>query len=197
MALTYKVQFLDDTDPFASTNFPEPSRPPTYTFHLNIPLGQQIASLHRLLKAPHSVRATASRLSCDGFRGLFAGFVKLIKMSHVVFLDLVGGRCSTTLAQWNISRPGVVLGGASWWLGRVSGKVFYTKLSWTGSLASPSPSLSMNELCRANLQSVQASTLFFSVLQPQEYSHSPDAIISSSPQLHRWVCELCFTSCDL
>lgn len=56
MALTCKVQYLDDTDPFASTNFPEPTRPPTYTFHLNIPLFQQIAGLHRLLSAPHSVR---------------------------------------------------------------------------------------------------------------------------------------------
>ena len=60
MALTCKVQYLDDTDPFASTNFPEPTRPPTYTFHLNIPLFQQIAGLHRLLSAPHSVR----RLFC-------------------------------------------------------------------------------------------------------------------------------------
>lgn len=56
MALTCKVQYLDDTDPFASTNFPEPTRPPTYTFHLNIPLFQQIAGLHRLLSAPHNVR---------------------------------------------------------------------------------------------------------------------------------------------
>lgn len=55
MALTCKVQYLDDTDPFASTNFPEPTRPPTYTFHLNIPLFQQIAGLHRLLSAPHNV----------------------------------------------------------------------------------------------------------------------------------------------
>lgn len=56
MALTSKVQYLDDTDPFASTNFPEPTRPPTYTFHLNIPLFQQIGGLHRLLNAPHNVR---------------------------------------------------------------------------------------------------------------------------------------------
>lgn len=58
MALTCKVQYLDDTDPFASTNFPEPTRPPTYTFHLNIPLFQQIAGLHRLLSAPHNVRGS-------------------------------------------------------------------------------------------------------------------------------------------
>lgn len=56
MALTCKVQYLDDTDPFASTNFPEPTRPPTYTFHLNIALCQQVDGLHRLLCAPHAVR---------------------------------------------------------------------------------------------------------------------------------------------
>ncbi|CAG2163904.1 unnamed protein product [Oppiella nova] len=52
--LTCKVQYLNDTDPFgACTQFPEPSRPPLYTFNVNIPLINQIATIHRLLKAPH------------------------------------------------------------------------------------------------------------------------------------------------
>ncbi|XDV33479.1 hypothetical protein PO909_003878 [Leuciscus waleckii] len=51
-----RVQFLDDTDPFNSTNFPEPTRPPLYTFREDIPLINQIAGVHRLLKAPHKVR---------------------------------------------------------------------------------------------------------------------------------------------
>ena len=50
-----RVQYLDDTDPFSSTNFPEPSRPPTYTFLQNVPLVNQIAGVKRLLKAPHKV----------------------------------------------------------------------------------------------------------------------------------------------
>ncbi|XP_078368383.1 FH1/FH2 domain-containing protein 3-like isoform X2 [Oculina patagonica] len=66
MALTCKVQYLDDTDPFASTNFPEPTRPPTYTFHLNIPLFQQIGGLHRLLNAPHNIDDVALQLSHNG-----------------------------------------------------------------------------------------------------------------------------------
>ena len=71
MALTCKVQFMDDTDPFATTILAEPSRPPTYTFHLNIPLCQQLAGLHRLLCAPHAVCKTNSLLlSCSGL-GLF------------------------------------------------------------------------------------------------------------------------------
>lgn len=50
-----RVQFLDDTDPFNSTNFPEPTRPPLYTFREDIPLINQIAGVHRLLQAPHKV----------------------------------------------------------------------------------------------------------------------------------------------
>lgn len=53
--LVCRVQFLDDTDPFNSTNFPEPTRPPLYTFREDIPLINQIAGVHRLLKAPQKV----------------------------------------------------------------------------------------------------------------------------------------------
>ncbi|MEQ2191920.1 hypothetical protein XENOCAPTIV_004390, partial [Xenoophorus captivus] len=55
-----RVQFLDDTDPFNSTNFPEPTRPPLYTFREDIPLINQLAGVHRLLKAPHKVAANAT-----------------------------------------------------------------------------------------------------------------------------------------
>lgn len=50
-----RVQYLDDTDPFSSTNFPEPTRPPTFTFHVNVPLINQIGGVHRLIEAPHKV----------------------------------------------------------------------------------------------------------------------------------------------
>ncbi|GIX79277.1 hypothetical protein CDAR_290401 [Caerostris darwini] len=55
-SLTCRVQYLNDIDPFsASTNFPEPARPPHYTFNVNIPLVNQIAGVHRILKAPHKL----------------------------------------------------------------------------------------------------------------------------------------------
>ena len=57
--LQCRVQYLDDTDPFNSTNFPEPTRPPTYTFLTNVPLINQIAGVKRLLKAPHKVSVYA------------------------------------------------------------------------------------------------------------------------------------------
>ena len=51
----YRIQYLDDTDPFNITNFPEPTRPPVYTFLTNVPLINQIAGVKRLLKTPHRV----------------------------------------------------------------------------------------------------------------------------------------------
>lgn len=50
-----RVQYLDDTDPFSSTNFPEPTRPPSYIFHRAVPLLNQIGGVHKLLGAPHKV----------------------------------------------------------------------------------------------------------------------------------------------
>ncbi|KAH9424111.1 Formin Homology 2 Domain [Dermatophagoides pteronyssinus] len=52
--LTCKVQYMNDIDPFsACTKFPEPTRPPLFTFNVNQPLIKQIAAVHRLLNAPH------------------------------------------------------------------------------------------------------------------------------------------------
>ncbi|XP_074510017.1 FH1/FH2 domain-containing protein 3 isoform X3 [Sebastes fasciatus] len=61
-----RAQFLDDTDPFNSTNFPEPTRPPLYTFREDIPLINQIAGVHRLLKAPQKPDDCALQLSHNG-----------------------------------------------------------------------------------------------------------------------------------
>ncbi|XP_062254598.1 FH1/FH2 domain-containing protein 3 isoform X1 [Platichthys flesus] len=61
-----RVQFLDDTDPFNSTNFPEPTRPPLYPFREDIPLINQIAGVHRLLKAPQKPDDCALQLSHNG-----------------------------------------------------------------------------------------------------------------------------------
>lgn len=71
--LACRVQFLDDTDPFNSTNFPEPSRPPLFTFREDLALGTQLAGVHRLLRAPHKVlpggrAGPPGRSSCCGAR---------------------------------------------------------------------------------------------------------------------------------
>ncbi|XP_074059919.1 FH1/FH2 domain-containing protein 3 isoform X7 [Macrotis lagotis] len=64
--LVCRVQFLDDTDPFNSTNFPEPSRPPLYTFREDIALVTQLAGVHRLLRAPHKLDDCTLQLSHNG-----------------------------------------------------------------------------------------------------------------------------------
>lgn len=72
--LICRVQFLDDTDPFNSTNFPEPTRPPIYTFREDIPLINQIAGVHRLLKAPQKVyiKSFCSQMCCYSYSNEWA-----------------------------------------------------------------------------------------------------------------------------
>nr|KAF6358263.1 formin homology 2 domain containing 3 [Pipistrellus kuhlii] len=64
--LACRVQFLDDTDPFNSTSFPEPSRPPLFTFRQDLALGTQLAGVHRLLRAPHKLDDCTLQLSHNG-----------------------------------------------------------------------------------------------------------------------------------
>ncbi|GIX77879.1 formin_GBD_N domain-containing protein [Caerostris extrusa] len=74
-SLTCRVQYLNDIDPFsASTNFPEPARPPHYTFNVNIPLVNQIAGVHRILKAPHKVMHIFTCSKLPPSTGLFMLF---------------------------------------------------------------------------------------------------------------------------
>uniref|UniRef100_W5MNV7 Formin homology 2 domain containing 1 n=1 Tax=Lepisosteus oculatus TaxID=7918 RepID=W5MNV7_LEPOC len=61
-----RVQYLDDIDPFVSTNFPEPRRPPPYTFYENISLIEQVAGVHKLLEAPQKLEDCALQLAPSG-----------------------------------------------------------------------------------------------------------------------------------
>ncbi|KAM9496760.1 FH1/FH2 domain-containing protein 3 [Clarias gariepinus] len=61
-----RVQFLDDTDPFNSTSFPEPARAPRYTFSTDTALGDQLSALHALLHPPHKLDDCALQLSHNG-----------------------------------------------------------------------------------------------------------------------------------
>ncbi|XP_075925722.1 FH1/FH2 domain-containing protein 3-like [Petromyzon marinus] len=61
--LLCRVQFIDDTDPFNSTNFPEPSRPPDVHFALHVAVGEQLIAIHRLLRPPHELDDCALQLS--------------------------------------------------------------------------------------------------------------------------------------
>ena len=60
MDYKYRVQFMDDRDPFAVA-FAEPTRPLVYTFEPSIPIVSQLAGVHKLLKAPHNVSPERGR----------------------------------------------------------------------------------------------------------------------------------------
>ncbi|XP_036604696.1 FH1/FH2 domain-containing protein 1 [Trichosurus vulpecula] len=65
--VTVRVQYLEDTDPFACANFPEPRRAPVCTLDGALPLGSQIPALHRLLSAPLKLEDCALQVSPSGY----------------------------------------------------------------------------------------------------------------------------------
>ncbi|XP_018566467.1 FH1/FH2 domain-containing protein 3 isoform X3 [Anoplophora glabripennis] len=72
MSLTCRVQYLNDIDPFSyTTNFPDPARPPLHTFSVTLPLINQLAAIHRLLKSPHRLDDAALQLYKDGDYGSY------------------------------------------------------------------------------------------------------------------------------
>uniref|UniRef100_A0A8C1YVG0 Formin homology 2 domain containing 1 n=1 Tax=Cyprinus carpio TaxID=7962 RepID=A0A8C1YVG0_CYPCA len=53
--ITCRVQYLEDSDPFVCSNFPEPRRPLQYDLNEHLLLNEQIAGIHKLLEAPLKV----------------------------------------------------------------------------------------------------------------------------------------------
>ncbi|XP_048402593.1 FH1/FH2 domain-containing protein 1 isoform X2 [Stegostoma tigrinum] len=64
--ITCRVQYLDDTDPFVCTNFPEPRRPPTYNFYETIPLIEQVTGIHKLLDSPLKLEDCVLQIAPNG-----------------------------------------------------------------------------------------------------------------------------------
>ena len=64
--LPYRIQYLDDTDPFSSGNLLEPALPLSFTFLTSTVLSNQLSSVHKALNAPHRVNID-SRLKKDKF----------------------------------------------------------------------------------------------------------------------------------
>lgn len=87
--LECRVQYLDDRDPFASTNFPEPTRPPSYSFLLSVALENQITGVHRLLQAPHKVGLRSNQYS--GGHGL-RKHLQQVGCASFVFVWVFNGR---------------------------------------------------------------------------------------------------------
>lgn len=63
--ITFRVQYLVDTDPFSSLSiYPIPSRAPVYSFLLGVPLATQLGALLRVLGAPQRVRLILPIIIC-------------------------------------------------------------------------------------------------------------------------------------
>ncbi|CAI5646340.1 unnamed protein product [Oreochromis niloticus] len=65
-SIVCRVQYLEDSDPFICTNFPEPRRPPTVNLEENLPLSEQIAGIHKLLEPPLKLEDCTLQLSPSG-----------------------------------------------------------------------------------------------------------------------------------
>ncbi|KAM9494195.1 FH1/FH2 domain-containing protein 1 isoform 3-T3 [Clarias gariepinus] len=64
--ITCRVQYLEDSDPFVCTNFPEPRRPPQYDFNELVPLNLQITGVQKLLQAPLKLEECALQVASNG-----------------------------------------------------------------------------------------------------------------------------------
>lgn len=76
--LNCRVQYVDDSDPFATTSSShlEPSRPVMYNFSLHQPVGEQISDVIRTLRAPHKPSDAALQVyKYDGNVGDFGSYL--------------------------------------------------------------------------------------------------------------------------
>ncbi|XP_054276971.1 FH1/FH2 domain-containing protein 3 isoform X2 [Macrosteles quadrilineatus] len=104
MALTCRVQYLNDIDPFAyTTNFPEPPRPPVHTFSCSLPLINQIAAVHRLLRAPHRLDDTALQLYKDGDYGSYLDLDASINEQQEEFDNFQSNRKNSIVLRTQLS----------------------------------------------------------------------------------------------
>uniref|UniRef100_A0A671MDB8 FH1/FH2 domain-containing protein 1-like n=1 Tax=Sinocyclocheilus anshuiensis TaxID=1608454 RepID=A0A671MDB8_9TELE len=64
--ITCRVQYLEDSDLFVCSNFPEPRRPLQYDLNEHLLLNEQIAGIHKLLEAPLKLEECALQLASNG-----------------------------------------------------------------------------------------------------------------------------------
>ncbi|XP_070167509.1 FH1/FH2 domain-containing protein 3 isoform X1 [Polyergus mexicanus] len=71
MFFTCQVQYLNDVDPFSYPTLYPDVNPPDHTFSATLPLINQLAAVHRLLRAPHRLDDTALQLYKGGDYGAY------------------------------------------------------------------------------------------------------------------------------
>ncbi|XP_005403723.1 PREDICTED: FH1/FH2 domain-containing protein 1 isoform X2 [Chinchilla lanigera] len=102
--VTVRVQYLEDTDPFACANFPEPRRAPTCTLDGALPLSTQIAALHRLLGAPLKLEDCALQVSPSGYYlDLELSLEEQREMLESFYEEISKGRKPTVILRTQLS----------------------------------------------------------------------------------------------
>ncbi|XP_014824597.1 PREDICTED: FH1/FH2 domain-containing protein 1-like isoform X2 [Poecilia mexicana] len=92
-SVTCRVQYLEDSDPFICTNFPEPRRPPTVSLEEDQPLSEQISGIHKLLGAPLKLEDCALQVSPSGtYLDLDSSLAEQRDELDAFYQDLAKGR---------------------------------------------------------------------------------------------------------
>uniref|UniRef100_M4AC14 Formin homology 2 domain containing 1 n=1 Tax=Xiphophorus maculatus TaxID=8083 RepID=M4AC14_XIPMA len=92
-SVTCRVQYLEDSDPFICTNFPEPRRPPTVSLEEDQPLSEQISGIHKLLGAPLKLEDCALQVSPSGtYLDLDSSLAEQRDELDTFYQDLAKGR---------------------------------------------------------------------------------------------------------
>ncbi|XP_043959211.1 FH1/FH2 domain-containing protein 1 isoform X2 [Gambusia affinis] len=92
-SVTCRVQYLEDSDPFICTNFPEPRRPPTVSLEEDQLLSEQISGIHKLLGAPLKLEDCALQVSPSGtYLDLDSSLAEQRDELDAFYQDLAKGR---------------------------------------------------------------------------------------------------------
>ncbi|XP_063294025.1 FH1/FH2 domain-containing protein 1 isoform X2 [Pelobates fuscus] len=102
--LPCRVQYLDDMDPFICTNFPEPRRPPVYSFPESSPLSEQIPAVYKLLEAPLKLEDCTLQLSTNGnYLDIELSLAEQRDYLEAFFDDISKGRRPTLILRTQLS----------------------------------------------------------------------------------------------
>uniref|UniRef100_A0A3B3WDE8 FHOD1 N-terminal GTPase-binding domain-containing protein n=1 Tax=Poecilia mexicana TaxID=48701 RepID=A0A3B3WDE8_9TELE len=111
-SVTCRVQYLEDSDPFICTNFPEPRRPPTVSLEEDQPLSEQISGIHKLLGAPLKLEDCALQVSPSGtYLDLDSSLAEQRDELDAFYQDLAKGRKPILVLRTQLSvRVHLILG---------------------------------------------------------------------------------------
>uniref|UniRef100_A0A8D8VVZ3 FH1/FH2 domain-containing protein 3 n=1 Tax=Cacopsylla melanoneura TaxID=428564 RepID=A0A8D8VVZ3_9HEMI len=101
--LSFRVQYVNDCDPFSVYQSPEPTVPQLYKFSSSIPLVHQISALHRYLRAPHKLDDATIQLYKDGDFGSYLDLEQSIAEQSEDFEGFGNNRHNSIILRTQLS----------------------------------------------------------------------------------------------